>query len=904
MKCLSVCGAVAFCVEMALGASLTPYGLECEARKDPVGIDISQPRFAWKLRSAERGQKQSAYQLWVASSAAKLAAGQADLWDSGRVNSDETASIRYAGAPLRSFQLYWWKVRTWDIAGQASDWSEPARFTSAVVDAKDWRESWIGYRGSALDSGPLPIFRKEIQLDRPLHRALAVVSGLGFYELRVNGAKVGDELLAPAWTNYRTTVLYETFDVTSNLKPGANAVAGMLGNGFYNVVGGRYVKFTASFGRPRFFLRLHLEFEDGSTSDIFTDRTWKTHQGPITFSCIYGGEDFDARLEPEGWDRPGFDDSQWPQAAAAEAPGGTLSAQSSPPIRVQQTFTPVRVTQPKPGIFVYDLGQNFSGLPAIEVSGAALLQVKLTPGELLDTSGLVSQRSSGGPVFFTYTLRGAGREGWSPRFSYYGFRYVQVEGAAPEAEPVAGSAVLHRLEGRFIHIDAARTGRFHCSNELFNKIYRLIDAAMQSNLQHVLTDCPHREKLGWLEVSYLMAPSLLYSFDLRTWLPKAIRDIREAQTGTGMIPAIAPEYHTFRPEWRDLPEWGSAGVMLPWLAWQWYGDRQPLDDSYPSMKRYMEYLDGKTEDHLLKFGLGDWYDIGAGAAGRGRLTPLGITASTTYFAELRTLESAAALLGLDAEARKFGADAKRVREAFQAAFYQTEPVSYATGSQTALAMPVVLGLAPESARTALIDKMAADIRLRNNHTSAGEIGFPYVVRALLDAGHSDTLFDMTNRTDAPSYGAQLAGGATSLTEAWDARPSASQNHLMLGHIEEWFFAGLAGIRPDFDTPGLRRVRIQPEVVGDLVSAEGSWDTFRGPVAVSWRIDQQSLKVSVEIPPGMTGEISLPAAQDQVWEAGVPSAKARQLRFVRQEGPRSLFEAVSGHYEFEVRQFRH
>jgi hypothetical protein len=472
-----------------------------------------------------------------------------------------------------------------------------------------------------------------------------------------------------------------------------------------------------------------------------------------------------------------------------------------------------------------------------------------------------------------------------------------VEGATPESEPAGGMPVLHRLEGRFIHLDVARAGRFHCSNELLNRIHALIDAAMRSNLQHVLTDCPHREKLGWLEQSYLMGPSLLYNFDLRAWLPKAIRDTRESQTVDGMIPGIAPEYHTFRSEWRDLPEWGSAAVMLPWLAWQWYGDRQPLADSYATMKRYMVYLDSRSEGGLLKFGLGDWYEFGA-AGGRGKLTPLGVTATAIFFADLQIVEQIARLLGHDVDAARFAGDAARVREVFQDAFYDRGETTYTAASQTALAIPIALGLAPDSARAALIQKLVADIRQKNNHTTAGEIGFPYLVRALLDAGRSDVLFDMTNRTDPPGYGAQLAAGATSLTEAWDARAGASQNHLMLGHIEEWFYAGLAGIRP-----GLRRVRIQPEVVGDLTSVEGSWESPRGPVAVQWRVDRQTLDVSVDIPPGMSGEISLPAASpEQVWEGGLPASEAPQVRFARQEGARAVFEAESGRYEFEVRDF--
>jgi hypothetical protein len=808
----------------AAAASLAPYALEAEARVKPVGLDMPHPRLSWKLKS-----EQSAYRILVATSAAKLRAGQGDLWDSGRIVSAETTWIPYRGASLKSFQQAFWTVRVWDAKGEVSPWSEPAEWITALENPGDWHASWIADSATALTSGPLPIFRKEVAIDKPLARAIVIVSGLGFHELHINGAKVGDSVLAPAWTNFHASVLYETFDVTALLHPGANALGVLLGNGFYNVAGGRYAKFTGSFGQPRLALQLHLEFAGGASRDISTDRSWRVTHGPITFSCIYGGEDYDARLEPASWDQPGFDDSHWSRPSSPEPPGGALTAQSSPPIRVQQTFTPVKVTQPKPGVTVYDLGQNFSGWPRIEVSGPAGSQIRLTPGELLDANGLVSQRSSGGPSYFTYTLRGEGRETWSPRFSYYGFRYVQVE----------GTATVHSLTGQFLHVDAPRAGTFHCSNGLLNRIHALIDAAIGSNMQHVLTDCPHREKLGWLEQSYLMGPSLLYNWDLRTYLPKLIRDTREAQTVDGLIPDIAPEYVTFAHGFRDSPEWGSAAIVLPWLAAGWYGDQAPMHDSATAMSRYAGYLLSRSENGLLAYGLGDWYDIGPRRPGTSQLTPLGVTGTATLYGDLKIL----------------GRPADQLRAAFQRAYA-------GESSQTSLAMSLVLGLVPDAARAAAVEKLVADIRAHNNHTTAGDIGYHYVIRALLDAGRSDVIFDMATRTDPPSYGAQLARGATSLTEAWDASPGSSQNHLMLGHIEEWFYAGLAGIRPDLENQDMRHVTIHPEPVGDITSVDATWETVRGPIAVHWT-RAPGFRIQVDIPAGMTATLVLPCGAHQL-----------------------------------------
>ena len=355
-----------------------------------------------------------------------------------------------------------------------------------------------------------------------------------------------------------------------------------------------------------------------------------------------------------------------------------------------------------------------------------------------------------------------------------------------------------------------------------------------------------------------MGPSLLYGWDMRTYFPKIARDTREAQTADGLIPDIAPEYVVFRNGFRDSPEWGVTAVALPWLSWQWYGDRRPIEESYGAMKRYSEYLRSKLKDGLLAHGLGDWYDIGPGAPGASKLTPFGVTATATYFDVLRTLDRSARLLGREAEARDFAQQAAAVQAAFQKAFYSASEKNYATGSQTALAMPLVLGLAPEADRPALVEKLVADVRKHGNHPTAGDIGHRYLLKALIDAGRSDVIFDMANSTEAPSYGAQLAAGATSLTEAWDGNRDSSQNHLMLGHIEEWFYAGLAGIRPDPEAPGLTRIDIRPEPVGDLKWVEASWETFRGPVKVRWQIDGTTLRLATDIPPGMTAKVAVPA----------------------------------------------
>jgi hypothetical protein len=519
------------------------------------------------------------------------------------------------------------------------------------------------------------------------------------------------------------------------------------------------------------------------------------------------------------------------------------------------------------------------------VRGKAGAQVRLTPGELLDDKGFVSQRSSGGPTYFTYTLKGGDAETWHPRFSYYGFRYVQVEGDAEVTD----------LQGQFIHSSAPQAGEFICSNTLFNRIHKLISAAVLSNLQSVVTDCPHREKLGWLEVPYLMASSIGFDFDLSSYFPKIARDMRDSQTLEGLIPDTAPEYAIHSGGFRDSPEWGSAMVMIPWWSYQQYGDRRVLEESLPAMEHYVEYLGSKAKNGIVSYGLGDWYDIGPGRPGVSKLTPLGVTATAAYCEDLHVVAEANRLLGHEVEATRYAALASRVKEAFNRTFFDAKTGRYASGSQTAQAMPLVLDICPRADRSSVTTHLVDDVVRRGNQQTSGDVGYHYLVRALMDAGRSDVLFAMTNRTDPPSYGAQLAKGATSLTEAWDADPLSSQNHCMLGHIEEWFYAGLASIETDFD-----HITIRPQPVGDLAWVKAWHDTARGRVESSWKKDDSGFELTVKIPPNAKATVFLPGRSQQgVTENGRPVSGAEGVRFLRQEGSALVFEVASGQYDFRV-----
>jgi hypothetical protein len=793
----------------------------------------------------------------------------------------------------------------------------------AILHPEEWKASWIAAepdgplqpqtlenQGQWTESvQPLPIFRKEFRVNGPVKSAVVLVSGLGQYELRLNGGNVTDTVLNPGWTNYRKTVLYNTFDVTRRLRPGMNAFGVLLGNGMYNVAGihGRYTKFLGSFGQPKLILQMHIEYRDGAEEMVISDSSWRTASGPITFSSIYGGEDFDARRVQNGWDRPNFVmDADWRPAlevagpdagpnGPAGSPGHELSGHLIPPIAIAERLAPLRVTRPRPDAIVYDMGKNSSGWPEILVRGRAGDRVRMLPGELLNPDGTVTQASAGAgpddPVLFDYTLAG-GEERWHPRFTYYGFRYVQVE-AIPAIAGGQKPEVLS-LWSDFTHDDVAVDGHFTSGVTLLNRIHALIDRAILSNLASVISDCPTREKLGWLEQTYLAGSSIMDNYGVLKLYEKVAGDIAEAQLANGFVPAIAPEYVAFvdangdSTNFRDTPEWGSASILSPWEAYRFYGDVEILKDHYDSMVRYAGYLRSKLQDGMLTYGLGDWYDIGPRPPGEAQLTEKGLTATAIYYQDLRTLATIASLLGNETDTASFGKEAAEVRESFNRHLLHADTATYDRGSQTAQAMPLVLGLVPENLREAVLENLIRDIRAHGDHVTAGDIGFHYVVRALTDNGRSDVLFDMLSRDDSPSYGYQLERGATTLTEAWDANPGSSQNHFMLGHAEEWFYRGLAGIDVDLSRPESRQIAIRPAFLAKVSEAQAEVHTVLGTVESSWTREGAKVVWRVVIPAGTRAIVALPQAAAEVSMNGGTPPRA---------SPAGELSLGSGAYEF-------
>jgi len=923
---------ILFAVMIAAGisparASGLAERLRCEYRTNPLGIDVPAPRLSWIMvstDSSQRGARQAAYRVLVASSAETLAENRGDLWDSGRIPSDQSNQLGYVGKPLKSSQQVFWKVRIWDEHGEASPWSAPASWTMGILSDADWHAEWISAREAMAESQPFagihlagrplpppfasahpPIYptmllRREVNVKPRLQRAVVHLCGLGQYELTINGQRVGEDMLAPGWTKYDKTVLYDTYEVTPLLKAGNNALGVLLGNGMYNVRGGRYAKFIGSFGAPKAIGQLRLEYADGTVDVVSTDGKWRVHPGPITVSCVYGGEDFDARLVPKGWDRPGFAEGEWAQAVVVSGPGGKLRGLScaAPALRGFESLKPVRITPLHTGAAIYDMGQNVSLMPRIQLRGPAGAVVRITPAELLNADGTLDRRSSGGgEAYWQYTLDGTGKEEWVPRFFYHGSRYLLVACTAPAGKELP---VVESLEGVVTHSSSEAAGEFSSSNELFNRIHALVRWAQVSNMMSVLTDCPHRERLGWLEQYHLNGPSLRYEFDLAALYAKGMNDMADSQTSDGLVPDIAPEYIQFDGGFRDSPEWGSAFLLSAWQQYEWTGDVELLRRHYGAMQRYVAYLGSRSRNFIVSYGLGDWYDLGPKPPGVAQLTPVALTATAFYYEDAVVLTRIARLLGYADDAAKHEALAQKIGEAFNHEFYDSATHQYAQGSQCANSMPLAMGIVSPADRAAVLNAVVQDVARHGNALTAGDVGYRYLLRALAEGGRSDVIYAMNNQSDRPGYGYQLERGATSLTEAWDAEPDSSQNHFMLGHIVEWFYHDLAGIGMDTSLPAFKKIIIKPATPGDLAWVKASYESLYGRIESGWNINKGSFTLTATIPPNSTGIVYVPAkAGAEVTEGGRPAGQALGVKFLRWEDGAAVYEVSSGRYSFFV-----
>lgn len=896
-----IIAALAALVSLCADAKLTVTRLTCNYQGAPVTADdggsIDQTaittggiRLGWQMTADTNGERQSAYEITICENVTNK-----KVYTTGKVKSSQSQLVNVPALKPNTHG-YYWQVRVWNEKGEASDLSkkQKIRVVPEKIDAE-----WIGAitrKDAKLPYGRFPnsvfkkdsfktkwadvdtlsarsiILRKGFDTGRKrITDAVVYVCGLGHYRLNINGATVGDAEFAPVWSEYDKTVYYNVFDVTDLITAGGNAVSVLLGNGMFNVQRmGRYSKLQTSFGPPQMLLRLEINYADGTRQVIKSGDDWKYSLSPITFNSIYGGESYDARLEQQGCCKAGFDDSGWRKAVVTEGPKGRLTPQTVQPVRIMERYG-IKSWKPipadslasaskstkreiHPSAFVADMGQNLAGFPEITVSGKRGQKVTLIVAEKLTRQGACDQRQTGRQHYYEYTLKGDGTdETWHPHFSYYGFRYIQVEGAVLEGQPNPdGLPVLKRLNSCFIYNSAEEVSSFECSNPLFTDTHRLIERAERSNMQGVLTDCPHREKLGWLEQDHLCGPSLLYNYDMTRYAPKVIRDITDTQKADGMVPTTAPQYISFGNLFDDSPEWGSTLVILPFMYYDQYGDSTLITDNYEPMRRYVDYLTTRADNGIVSHGLGDWYDYGPWRAGFSKNTPVPLVATAHYIFDLQLLVRAARMTGRTADAEKYSVMLDKTVESFNREFFKPDSCTYGTGSQTSNALPLYLGLTGGN-KQGVLASLVNDIKEHGTRLTTGDVGNRYLFQTLAQNGLNELLYTMLNHYETPGYGFQLRHGATTLTEQWDPNQGSSLNHFMMGQIDEWLFKTLAGIQNQPGTHGLRHLLIQPTLVGDLQYVKASTHSLYGKISV----DCTRTSLTVEIPVGSDATVVLP-----------------------------------------------
>ena len=892
-----------FCLLMSFisNAQISAEHLTCEMTKNPLAVVQNQPRLSWQLVSKEFYASQIGYQILVSSSEENLKKDNGDIWNSGRVNSDKNLQINYSGTPLKSETKYFWKVKVWNQKGKASNWSKTASFR---MSPSALNPIWIGgitkadshlpegrnyhtatfnkEKKASLINASDSLSRRSIMLRKPfevkkeIKEAVVYISGLGHYELTINGKKIGNSEFAPLWTDYDKTVNFNTYELTAKeLQNGENVIGVLLGNGMYNTLEARYTKFFVSFGPPTLFFKMKVVYKDGSEEVIKSDETWKYSKSPITYNSIFGGEDYNANLEQKGWNNKDFNDSAWKKVIVQEAPKGVLRAQTTTPVTIQKRYDVKEVKELKPNFFIFNMGQNLSGFTTIKVKGKKGQTVRVWVGESLNEDGTVSQGKTGKPYYYDYTLKGEGIEEWQPKFSYYGYQYVQIENINYKKTKDDKLPTLVDLKSNFIYNSAGEAGTFESSNDIFNKTHLLINNAIKSNFQSVFTDCPQREKLGWLEEIHLNGPGLLFNYNLESFIPATMQNIQDSQRDNGLIPTIVPEYVVFGGDFTDSPEWGVTGVILPWMYYEYYGDASLIEKYYPVMKKYVDYLGTKATNHIVSHGLGDWYDYGTHAAGYSKNSPIALSATSHYFYGASLVAKAAKLLNKTEDISKYETLTSDIKNAFNKEFFNSETKQYGTSSQFSNAVPIFMDIVEPQYKSAVMQNLLADIKAKGDRLATGDVGNRYLFQALARNGENETMYKMNNHYDAPGYGFQIKFGLTTLTEQWDPRKGNSWNHFMMGQIEEWFYQSLAGIKADEKNPGFKHFFIQPEVVGDMTFVKATYQSIYGKIASAWEKKDGKLILKVEIPANTSATIKLPVSKDS--EIKVNGKPTKNLR---------------------------
>jgi len=863
-------------------AEIKVLDLRCEYLKNPQGIDVEKPRLSWKLGQtgvSSRNLSQKAYHVLVASSAERLTKGQGDLWDSGKSLSSQSTQVAYDGKALKTRGIYYWQVRIWDQDGNPSDWSEPARWSMGLLKPEDWSGKWI----SAGEQTPIidlatrrnsPMLRKTFKISKPVKQAQVSICGLGYYELYLNGSKVGDHRLDPMWTCYHKNALYVTYDVADDLCRGGNAFGVQLANGIYNQRISRPWRFDQAPWRafPQMRLQLDIVYADGTKQQIISDQSWKASYGPIFEDSAREGVQYDARLEQPGWATFQFDDKngRWCPAVLREGVLGTLTAQMSNPIKVIKTLKPVKTEELDGGYYI-DFGQNIAGWVRLKVSGERGTMVVM---DYYATSGKhYNQRD-------IYILKGGGQEVWEPVFTYHGFSKVKISGLTNKPK-VEACVVYSAFEER---------GAFECSNPLLNKITEMSRWSYVGNFVGIPTDCPHREKCGWSGDAQVSAELGLTYYGSEADYTRWMLDFQAIQREDGKLPCIVPT-----GGWGfnrlDGPSWEIAYIQIPWHIYEYRGDRRILETHYEDYKRWFNWYrnhPNANKGHIINYGLGDWAVIGTRA-------PRNLTSTGYYYVAAKRIAAIAEMLGKAAEQKEYSDLAQEIKDAFNREFYKG---GYHGGRQTATSCALYHGLVEPENHELVVKNLVQSIRQGNYRLDVGYLGAKYLLRVLSDNNYADVAYAMAIKDDTPGWGRMARSGNTTLCETATCADTNSDNHVFFGDIAAWFVNYLAGIRHDPSNPGFQRFLIKPEVVGDLTWVKAHHDSPYGRIQSNWKREDTELSLKITVPVNSVAEVFIPTDRaDLVHESGKSASKADGVKFLRMENHRAIFEVGSGAYHF-------
>ena len=903
MKTLLACILLCILCDFSIFAQTTIQNLLCENKSEPLCIDIPQPQFTWILSSNERNTTQTAYQIRVSTKLISLQKGKDLIWESGKITSNQSVHIPYAGTPLASAKKYYWQVKIWDNKGKASDWSQPASFAMGLLKASDWSANWIQPGVEDSVSRPSPLFRKQFTTNKKILSATAFITAHGLYEANLNGQRIGDAYLSPGWTSYNKRLPYQAYDITKLIQNGKNTIAITLGSGWYR----GFLAFEGNkntYGKDIALLtQIQIDYTDGSTQIIASDDSWKSSTGPIQSSEIYNGELYDARQEKQGWTQPDYDDSQWSKVKIANFPKDILVGTQNEPIRKHESFSPKQIIKTPSGDNVIDFGQNLVGWVQIKATGKSGDVIKISHAEVLDKKGnFYTDNLRAAKQQNTFILKGSGQEVFEPHFTFQGFRYIKIEGYSGDLQPENFTAYA-------LYSDMTPTGTFSCSNPLLNQLQHNIQWGQKGNFLDVPTDCPQRdERLGWTGDAQAFSRTATFNMNVDNFFSKWLKDIAADQLPNGSVPFVIP--NVLGQNAAGSTGWADAATIIPWNVYLAYGDKRILEQQYESMKRWVGFMDQNSTQYLWNkgFHFGDWlfYSPADDNSGRAAVTDKYLIAQIFYANSTQLVLNAAKVLGKSDDIVKYTDLLKHIKDAFLQE-YVTPNGRLVSSTQTAYVLALNFDMLPESLRPQAAEKLVKNIKDYKDHLTTGFLGTPYLCHVLSRFGYNDVAYTLLLQETYPSWLYPVKMGATTIWERWDGQkpdstfevPSMNSfNHYAYGAIGDWMYRSISGLDTYESGPGYKEIKIMPQIGGKLTYANATLQTYYGTLSSNWKLQDNKLILDIEIPANTTATVFIPAdSPNMIFEGDTSIDKSADIKIKGKEGNNVLLTIGSGKYHF-------